>query len=273
MVQHPIARGKALAFAKRGYAVLPLHGISNSRCTCGDVSCASPGKHPRILHGVKDATTDPDLISEWFDEHPRTNYGVCTDLLPTIDIDPRNGGDRAWRELVKKNWLPHTWEVITGGGGTHLIFGTTSVPVPCGKLARGVDVKGLGGYIVGVGSLHQSGKRYRWAEYAKPKNTDLMAVPDWVLTAMAAPKERCIGPRPPEYYQKLIEPMLEGERNERMTALIGHLFGSAFPDRIVLLHLAICFNRVGVHPPLSDAEVIQIARSIARRQDRKGETV
>jgi bifunctional DNA primase/polymerase-like protein/primase-like protein len=270
VIQDPIARRKALAFAKRGYAVLPLHGIYDSRCTCGDAKCSSPGKHPRILHGVKDATTDPEFVSEWFDEHPDSNYGVCTDLLPTVDIDPRNGGDKAWRELVKKNWLPHTWEVVTGGGA-HLIFGATSTPVPCGKLARGVDVKGVGGYVVGVGSRHQSGKRYRWAAYAKPKNTDLMAVPDWVLAMLTAPKERCIGPRSPEYYQRLIEPMLEGERNERMTTLLGHLYGSAFPDRVVLLKLALCFNRVEAHPPMSDDEVIRIACSIAKRQDRKGQ--
>src|SRR5262249_2076932 len=107
--------------------------------------------HPRSRHGAKDATSDPEIISEWFDEHPDSNYGVRTDLLPTVDIDPRNGGDKAWLKLVKENWLPHTWEVATGGGGTHLIFGTAATPVPCGKLARGVDVKGVGGYIVGGG--------------------------------------------------------------------------------------------------------------------------
>jgi hypothetical protein len=111
MIQETIARRKALAFAKRGYMVLPLHGIYNNRCTCGDVQCCSPGKHPRTRHGAKDATTDLEIISEWFDEHPDSNYGVTTDTLPTVDIDPRNGGDKAWLKLVKENWLPHTWEV------------------------------------------------------------------------------------------------------------------------------------------------------------------
>src|SRR6476660_5100284 len=146
MIQKDLPRRKSLAFAARGYPVLPLYGIVRHDekfwCCCGDAMCTSPGKHPHSRlapHGLKDATTDPEVISEWFDEHPSLNYGVCTDTLPTIDIDPRNGGDKEWLQLVRKNYDVHTWRVATGGGGQHLIFGATSTSVPCGKLARGVD--------------------------------------------------------------------------------------------------------------------------------------
>jgi putative DNA primase/helicase len=274
MIQESIARRKALAFAKRGYKVLPLHGIYNDRCTCGDVQCCSAGKHPRTRHGAKDATTDPEIISEWFDEHPDSNYGVCTDTLPTLDIDPRNSGDKAWQKLVKENWLPHTWEVKTGGGGTHLIFGSTSTPVPCGKLTRGVDVKGVGGYIVGVGSLHRSGRRYRWHEHAQPKNTELMAVPAWVLDALARTKpSHADAPRDQDYYNKFLEPALPGERHQHVAALIGHLFGSAFPNRGVLLGLVISHVKL-TYPDLEDFgvdEIVEIARGLAKCERRKRE--
>ena len=65
----------------------------------------------------------------------------CTDALPTADIDPRNGGDKAWLELVRKNYDVHTWRVQTGGGGVHIIFGSTSEPIPSGQLARGIEIR------------------------------------------------------------------------------------------------------------------------------------
>ena len=34
-------KGAALWFASHGYAVLPLHGITQAGCTCGDAGCAA----------------------------------------------------------------------------------------------------------------------------------------------------------------------------------------------------------------------------------------
>jgi hypothetical protein len=68
--------------------------------------CESPGKHPYARfapHGLKDATPDRATIRRWFADAPFINYGVCTDELPTIDIDPRHGGDESWLKLIRKN--------------------------------------------------------------------------------------------------------------------------------------------------------------------------
>jgi Bifunctional DNA primase/polymerase, N-terminal len=103
---------KALAFAKRGYAVLPLHGICERDgklcCTCGDALCTSPGKHPfsRFApHSVDSATTDRDVIRTWFATHAWLNYGVSTDKFTVIDIDPRNGGAAAWLNWFEKTMI------------------------------------------------------------------------------------------------------------------------------------------------------------------------
>ena len=50
----------ALAYAGRGWAVLPLWWLVEGGCACGDAKCGSPGKHPLgslVPHGVKDAST------------------------------------------------------------------------------------------------------------------------------------------------------------------------------------------------------------------------
>ena len=149
----------ALWFASQGFPVLPLHSVTEARtCTCGDAQCHSPGKHPfarYVLHGLKDATTDLDVIRGWFREHYWLNYGVLTDKLLVIDIDPRNGGDQSWAAMSAQptRAVPHTWRVRTGGGGEHLIFRNT-LGVRCGDLDRGIEIKAKGGYVVGVDVPH-----------------------------------------------------------------------------------------------------------------------
>jgi len=55
--------------------------------------CASDGKKPITKHGLKDATTDVDLINRWWDERPRANIGMLTQDLIVIDVD---GADNPW---------------------------------------------------------------------------------------------------------------------------------------------------------------------------------
>src|SRR5262245_17188855 len=94
--QFSAAQSNAVAFAARGYKVLPLHGIverdNKCLCACGDTHCGSAGKHPQAKlapDGLKDATTDANKIKSW---GPLTNYGVVTDPFVVIDADARNGG-------------------------------------------------------------------------------------------------------------------------------------------------------------------------------------
>jgi primase-like protein len=98
-------------------------------------------------------------------------------------------------------------------------------------------------------------------------------MPEWALKKLGEKdKQNRIGkPRSPEFYNKLIERAPEGMRNERVAALFGHLFGSAFPDRVVLCDLVLCWNLARCSPPLSDDEVISIAKSIARCEAKKRE--
>jgi hypothetical protein len=266
------ARNKALGFARRGFAVLPLYGIENGKCMCDKPACHSPGKHPLTHltpHGLKDATTDTEIICEWFDEWPDANYGVLTDRLPTIDIDPRNGGNEAWRKLIRPAYEPHTWQVATGGGGKHIMCGATKKPVPCAKLARGVDLKGVGGYIVGAGSLHASGKRYIFYRDCRPKETPLAPLPAWI-SGLVAQASKPVMRYSAEELNKLIEcPVLEGERNDRLTKLFGHVYGAMRPDRVVLYHLVYAWNAMNCDPPLSGEEVLCIAESINGRENRK----
>jgi len=268
----------ALNFADLGYPVLPVHGIVNGRCTCGD-DCSKPGKHPHAdyaPHGKDDATVSAKMIKHWFDRCPTLNYGVCTDSLPVVDIDPRNGGDKAWRQLLgTKHALPHTWTVATGGGGQHLLFSAPERSVPTGKLTRGVDLKAAGGYIVGVGSLHISGERYRWFADCGWEETELCPLPQWIADVIQEIKKPTkVGNWPPRdaaYFEELVAPAANGERHARVAQLLGHLFGAQYPNRGVLLQLVISHVHA-TYPDLtgfSDDEIVRMAMDFARRDDQK----
>ena len=265
----------ALWFAFRAWPIIPIHGVNElGGCLCGRGDCESPGKHPIAAlapHGLKDASTDEAVIRDWFARFPGMNYGVRCDEFFVIDADLRSGGDRAgWQDLRARNADPHTWRVWTGGGGWHLYFQAPQEPVRCKSLARGFDVKtGAGAYVIGPGSKHASGKLYKWAHQCVPGETDWLPVPQWVLTRIKKQAPKAGEPRDEAFLDGLIVPAKEGERTIKMTALLGHLYGSIKPDRRVLAKLAQCFNQVCYDPPLDEGKVYEIARNLAALEDKK----
>ena len=157
----------ALIYANRfKWAVLPLHSIEGGRCTCGRADCSSPGKHPRTLRGVKDATTEIAIIRDWWYEWPNANVGIATGATSgffVLDVDGEEG-EKSLRELEKQHGaLPETVESITGGGGRHLFFRWPGRAIKNKvALAPGLDIRADGGYIVAPPSNHTSGRRYEW---------------------------------------------------------------------------------------------------------------
>src|SRR5919106_4663568 len=174
----------ALGYAGRNWAVLPLHWVHHGACTCGNVDCPSPGKHPRTTNGLKDATTDPAQIQEWWQRWPKANVGIATGsgsglAVAVIDLDVHKGGLESWAGLAAQDGPVETLSVITGSGGRHLYFwAPEEVPLKstADRIASGIDTRAEGGYVVVLPSIHFSGHRYRWANSLPPA-----PLPDWLL--------------------------------------------------------------------------------------------
>ena len=183
----------ALAYAKLGWPVIPIHTVTNNVCSCGKPDCSSPGKHPHTRHGLKDATTDPAVIDRYWQRWPGANIGVRTGRAPlgagilVLDIDPRHGGDESFDQLIQDHGeLPDTVEAITGGGGRHrvLAYPPDNSEFLLGNrsnLLPGIDVRGDGGYIVVAPSVHASGQLYRWREGHDPDALAPATPPLWLL--------------------------------------------------------------------------------------------
>jgi hypothetical protein len=104
-----------------------------------------------------ESTLDKAIIEEWWRQWPDAGIGVdCGKSgLVVVDLDVKNGVDGVvgWKEL-NRGRAPATYYSVTPSGGLHLYYRD-----PDGKyrnsasqLAPGVDVRGVGGYVVAPGS-------------------------------------------------------------------------------------------------------------------------
>ena len=175
----------ALTYATRGWPVFPVFEPTQAgTCSCGNLQCGSPGKHPRAAHGLNDATTDPERIRLWWAEWPQANVGIRTGQaagIVVLDVDP--GGDVTLARLVSEHGeLPAAPQVATGRGGKHIFFAHPGVEVSNtaganGRLGYGLDLRGDGGYVVAPPSRHVTGATYSWAVNSIPP----APMPSWLL--------------------------------------------------------------------------------------------
>lgn len=162
------------------WSVLPLHGIEDNQCTCGNSACPSPGKHAAFQLGAHAATMDSAYLKLWFAKWPRLNIGIATgdtSGLLVLNVDKDKGGFESLAAAICETGpLPECLIAKTGGGGEHLYFflpDRNIVTDVRGKLVGpGVDVLVDGSYVVAPGSRHVSGKKYKWKNGA-PDETRL----------------------------------------------------------------------------------------------------
>lgn len=248
----------ALTYANRGWPVIPLHSIEASgHCTCGNIGCSRPGKHPRTKHGLKEATIDPAKIAEWWTCWPKANIGVVTGRasgLLVIDIDGEEG-KQSLDDLERRfGKLPTTLESSTGRG-RHLYFqypAGISIRNSIGKLEKGLDVRGDGGYVVAPPSDHVSGAEYKWV-----LETELAPMPVWTTKILAQPRHEASG------NNGTGGKISQGQRNGHLTSLAGVMRRSDMSVSAIEAAL-LEENNLRCDPPLRESEVRSIAQSIGR---------
>jgi hypothetical protein len=60
--------------------------------------------------------------------------------------------------------------------------------IPPAGSAKGIDVRGDGGYVVGAGSVHSSGAVYRYVEGRGLGEIEVASAPEWLIDLISAPK-------------------------------------------------------------------------------------
>lgn len=253
----------ALRYGRMGWSVLPIHSIRDGTCTCGRSDCASPGKHPLTLHGVLEATTNADTIHHWFDQWPQANLAVAcgASKIAVLDVDPRHEGDATFKALVQAHGegFFDTVRARTGGGGLHFYYADPegSVRNSQSLIGPGIDTRGAGGFVVAAPSLHVSGNAYSWVAGNAPWDRTMAPVPGFLPRALSAKNGSARSATP------ISDMIPEGRRNATLASLAGTLRHRQLPAAVVALALKVA-NQHLCHPPLSEQEVEQIARSITR---------
>src|SRR5262245_35241023 len=185
---HPDASRQfwAVYYVDRGWPVLPLHSVDRHLCSCSDVSCKSPGEHPRSTCDVPNAS-DPEQIRRRWDQSPDANIGIATGVnsgLLVLAVDT-GLGETSYQQLEKEfldAFTGRLLEVRTGAGGRHFYFECRSPTPSLADIRPGIHIKADGSYVIAPPSSHVSGRRYRFVS-----NSGLVCPPlptglhDWIL--------------------------------------------------------------------------------------------
>ena len=176
-----------------GFKVFGLHGSSGGLCNCGDVECKAILKHP-IMSNWQNVPVWSDEQIECFSEmgHFDSGFGVIVRDYLIIDVDARNGGVKSFKQLCKDvpaildcKFIVNTG---SGGGSQHHYFklsddDKTKSLMQNNDKYKGIDFK-TSGFVVGAGSLHQSGSNY---ETCKGYPQDIDFAPGELLALLERP--------------------------------------------------------------------------------------
>lgn len=158
-------RETALHFARMGWEVFP---------------CAEKDKIPATKNGHKDATCDTARIVSWW---LRRDYNLG---LPTgknfvvLDAD----SEEAYAS-VRALGTREAATVKTGKGWQWYFHPPDfEFKNSVSKISKGIDTRGVGGYVVAPPSVHPNGKLYTWNEFP----FRLLPFPEWLRVFMQPKK-------------------------------------------------------------------------------------
>lgn len=261
----------ALAYARRGYYVFP---------------CMLE-KNPYTSRGFKDATRDEAQIRAWWGEWPSASIGCACGAtgIAVVDADSKGGAnpDEVFSTLgISGGPIIRTGEApepngekryersLVGVRGAHAPFRGSCKTLPKTAVA-GVEVRGVGSYVILPPSPHPSGVRYE-GEY--PPVEDLPALPDGLLETLTEGSRGARGSTngsgaggAPRSLTELLAspPDGVGERSNWLIAVAGALVHRH--DNWEGLHDAIVDANETLRPPMErhgpgglDATVLKSAR-------------
>ncbi len=269
----------AYRYVHKGWAVLPVHGVVDGSCTCGDphdgsgrLDATSIGKHPVGGLSWSDATTELSTIEAWFMDNPVYNVAVSPGLsdLVVIDIDGPTGEATLAALEAEHGPLPATLTDRSGraDGGRHLWFTAPSGEVlASNKLGPGIDTRAGSGYAITAPSTHKSGNAYAWGNWT----TKAAALPRWVQ-AKLTPKvqnpvdvdgEPLPDPHPAWLVRRLAEVPVDGTRHQRHYALVAKAVEMGFTNGQTVTAASLHRPSVDKFGPRLQAETLRVLAKVA----------
>lgn len=151
-------------------------------------------KTPATPNGFYSASTDGNIIKEWWRENPRNNIAVRTGKesgLFVLDVDCKNGKN-GFLWVDANGEIPPTWAQLTPSGGHQYFFLLPEFNIFCSsdKLAQGIDIRGENGYVCVAPSklieteTYKYPGDYEWLTDQAPDDLPLAIAPQWLLNKL-----------------------------------------------------------------------------------------
>ena len=233
-------------------------------------------KTPLIKEWKHRASNDETIINHLFAPFPNAMVAVPTgpvNGITVIDCDIRDSYNGVSNFIQEGFKIPKTAGAKTPSGGFHLYFDSEeeTIPTSASKLAKGVDVRGDGGYVIPPPSQSIKGN-YKWeADWLDP-NRGMAKLP-LVIKSLMLSEQSSFNQNSKFKYRKassvaeeIDSPISEGTRNNELTRRCGYLFRKYSSDKVleIMRHI----NQRCCNPPLGDRELYRIVCSIGKREYR-----
>ena len=151
--------------------------------------CIPNEKRPLTSHGFKDASSNEQIINNWWNKHPAANIGLPTgkiNNLVVVDVDVKNnaGGMDSLKHLQDECGEFDTKVVHTPSGGLHFYFrypnGVNTIKNRT-NMRPGIDIRADGGYVVVPGSSI-NGNYYEFDD----KDKEIFELPERLLEMLVS---------------------------------------------------------------------------------------
>jgi hypothetical protein len=236
----------ALDYAARGWPVFPI----------------KPGRKepPLIKDWPNKATTDPRQIHMWWNRWPGANIAVATgEQSGILAVDVDNYASLAVLE-AEHDTLPATRTHVTPSRGMHYLYrypAGEDIRCNTSKIAKGIDVRGEGGYIIAPPSQTTF-------PYEVLDELPLADSPPWLLEAL---RESQGGPTdaalPQSYAPWTGGEIPEGTRDDTLFRHGSKLRAQGY-DHAAIIDELLRINAAYCAPPLPESQVRVKARQAAR---------
>ena len=227
-------------------------------------------KAPLVTDPFGKASYKEHEILKLFSPFPKAAYGIpCGPIngITVLDIDRKNSIDGLVEFHKLELDIPETAVVKTPSNGYHIYFETGDLKVPnsVSSIAPGIDVRGLGGYVVGPDSITPKGT-YIWdLDHLSPIGR-LAKIPAKLLQLILSDNVQspCVPFPKSNVRNELLEPIEQGKRNNIIASRIGFLLKRLEPEQAwrAIEHI----NTKCCKPPLEQRELYRTFHSILKRE-------
>jgi hypothetical protein len=166
-----------LRAAEAGMSVFPVRArkISGMRWNLSPVYPSGP----------RTATRSADKIANWWDEHIDAIPAIPCSSFVVLDAD--QDGVAALEALIADQGWPSPPVVLTPAGKQYYFLQPRPpLDYHTGALPDGIDVRGLGGFVIAPGATLLDGARWRVDEHLP--STSIPELPGWLERIIRSPE-------------------------------------------------------------------------------------